>query len=34
MLIENDFVEAHKFLESRFSFDPNESPDAILTSFG
>ena len=34
MLIGNDFVEAHRCLESRFSSDPHGSPDAILTSFG
>ena len=34
MLIGNDFVEAHRCLERRFSSDPHESPDAILTPFG
>ena len=34
MLIGNDFVEAHRCLESRSSSDPFESPDAILTPFG
>ena len=34
MLIGNDFVEAHRCLKSRFSSDPHESPDAILTLFG
>ena len=33
MIIGNDFVEAHRCLESRCSSDPNESPDAILTPF-
>ena len=32
--IGNDFVEAHRCLESRFSLDPLQSPDAVLTPFG
>ena len=34
LLIGNDFVEAHRCLESRFSPDPQQSPDAVLTPFG
>ena len=34
ILIGNDFVEAHRCLESRFSLDPLQSPDAVLTPFG
>ena len=33
MLIGNDFVEAHRCLESCFSSDPRESLDAMLTPF-
>ena len=34
VLIGNDFVEAHGCLESRFSHDPLQSPNAVLTPFG
>ena len=34
LLIGNDFVEAHRCLESRFSPDPQQSPGAVLTPFG
>ena len=34
LLIGNDFVEAHRCLGSRFSPDPLQSPDAVLTLFG
>ena len=34
ILIGNDFVEAHRCLESRFSLDPLQSLDAVLTPFG
>ena len=34
ILIGNDYVAAHRCLESRFSPDPEESPDAILTPLG
>ena len=33
-MIGNDFVEAHRCLESRFSPDPLQCPDAVLTPFG
>ena len=31
ILIGNDFLEAHRCLESCFSHDPLQSPDAVLT---
>ena len=31
LLIGNEFVEAHRCLESCFSLDPVQSPDAVLT---
>ena len=34
ILIGNDYVTAHRSLESRFSPDPEESPYAILTLLG
>ena len=34
VLIGNDCVAAHRCLESRFSPDPENSPDAVLTPFG
>ena len=34
LLIGNDFVEAHRCMESCFSPDPQQSPDAVLTPFG
>ena len=34
ILTGNDYVTAHRCLESRFSPDPGESPDAIFTPLG
>ena len=34
LLLENDYAEAHRCTESRFSPSPFESPDAVLTQFG
>ena len=34
MLIGNDFVEAHRCLESHFSSDSHKSPGTLLTPFG
>jgi len=32
--IGNDFAEAHRCFENRFSSDPRQSPNAVLTPFG
>ena len=34
LLLGNDYAEAHRCTESRFSPNPFESPDAVLTQFG